>query len=447
MQQLLVHNEIKTEYSVSEISQVIKSLVENNFGTVRIRGEISGLKIAASGHAYFNLKDQNALISCTLWKSALSKIKFQIADGMEVLVTGSLGVYVGQSKYQFNVERMELGGIGQMLQILQQRKEKLAKEGLFDQGRKRPIPFLPDVVGIVTSPTGAVIRDMIHRIRERFPVRVIVWPSAVQGEGAANEIAKAIDGLNRMDIAPSVIIVGRGGGSIEDLWAFNEEVVVRAIAASSIPVISAIGHETDFTLADFAADLRAPTPTAAAEFAVPVRGELSSKIRTLWQVVTQHFLNSHARKTKILELTCARLNIISLLRHKQQKFDEVEMRIMTALPNLINVKTAKLNVIAASLRQPDALIARKDMQIRFAHDALIQRINSYVQQKTNALSLLAAGLDAGNIDKIINKGFAVIKVGNTIVSDVGDIGVGDGVQVVMRDGTMDCSVTSISKNT
>ncbi|MBU6471974.1 MAG: exodeoxyribonuclease VII large subunit, partial [Alphaproteobacteria bacterium] len=274
------------EYSVSELSGALKRTVEDAFPFVRVRGEISGLKAAASGHVYFDLKDEKAVLNAIIWKPTARALKLKPEPGMEVVCTGRVTTYPGSSRYQLIVEQMELAGAGALMALIEERKKRLAAEGLFAAERKQPLPFLPEVIGVVTSPTGAVIRDILHRLSDRFPRRVILWPVAVQGEKAAGEVAAAIRGFNALAPGgpvprPDVLIVARGGGSIEDLMAFNEEVVVRAAAESAIPLISAVGHETDTTLIDFASDRRAPTPTAAAEIAVPVRAELVQQVRDL----------------------------------------------------------------------------------------------------------------------------------------------------------------------
>lgn len=268
--------------SVSEISSALKRHVEQGFGHVRIRGEISGFKRATSGHLYLSLKDENAKIDGVMWKGNAARIPFVPQDGVEIIATGKLTTYPGRSSYQIVIDSMEIAGEGALLALLAKLKAKLQAEGLFDPARKRPLPFLPRTIGVVTSPTGAVIRDILHRLADRCPTRVIVWPVLVQGHGSAEQVAAAVSGFSAMQGAdrPDLIIVARGGGSIEDLWAFNEEVVVRAVATSTIPVISAVGHETDTTLCDFAADVRAPTPTAAAELAVPVRAELLAGLQS-----------------------------------------------------------------------------------------------------------------------------------------------------------------------
>ena len=272
--------------SVSEISSALKRVVEDRFGFVRIRGELSGVKRAASGHLYLSLKDENARIDGIMWRGNAGRLGFNPEDGVEVIVTGKLTTYPGRSNYQVVIDRMEIAGEGALLALLAKTKARLEAEGLFDPARKRRLPFVPRVIGVVTSPTGAVIRDILHRLADRFPVQVLVWPVLVQGQGAADQIAAAVRGFGALEAGgpvprPDLVIVARGGGSIEDLWCFNEEAVVRAVADCPIPVISAVGHETDTTLVDFAADLRAPTPTAAAEIAVPVREELAQQLAEL----------------------------------------------------------------------------------------------------------------------------------------------------------------------
>src|SRR6201995_2310184 len=275
------------EFTVSELSGALKRTVEDQFGHVRVRGEITGFRGAhSSGHCYFALKDEGAKIEAVIWKGVHYRMRFKPQEGLEVIATGKLTTFPGSSKYQIVIEALEPAGIGALMALMEERKKKLAAEGLFDEARKQLLPWLPEVIGVVTSPTGAVIRDILHRLEDRFPRRVLVWPVKVQGEGSAEQIAAAIRGFNALPeqgriARPDLLIVARGGGSLEDLWSFNEEIVVRAAADSMIPLISAVGHETDITLIDFAADKRAPTPTAAAEMAVPVRSELVARVDSL----------------------------------------------------------------------------------------------------------------------------------------------------------------------
>ncbi|HET7886564.1 MAG TPA: exodeoxyribonuclease VII large subunit, partial [Bradyrhizobium sp.] len=275
------------EFTVTELSSALRRTVEDAYGHVRVRGEITGFRGAhASGHCYFALKDDGAKIEAVIWKGTHYRMRFKPQEGLEVIATGRLTTYPSSSKYQIVIEALEPAGIGALMALMEERKKKLAAEGLFDEARKQLLPWLPEVIGVVTSPTGAVIRDILHRLEDRFPRRVLVWPVRVQGEGSAEQVAAAIRGFNALPEGgriprPDLLIVARGGGSLEDLWSFNEEVVVRAAADSMIPLISAVGHETDVTLIDFAADKRAPTPTAAAEMAVPVRSELLLEVASL----------------------------------------------------------------------------------------------------------------------------------------------------------------------
>ena len=275
------------EWTVSNLSAALRRTVEDAYGYVRVRGEISGFKGAhSSGHVYFALKDENARLEAVIWKGTYGRMRVKPEEGLEVVVTGRLTTYPGRSNYQIIIDSLEPAGIGALMKLLEERKKKLAAEGLFDEARKQLLPFLPSVIGVITSPTGAVIRDILHRLEDRFPRRVLLWPVRVQGQTSAAEVANAIHGFNALPEhgpvpRPGLIIVARGGGSLEDLWSFNEEIVVRAAAGSMIPLISGVGHETDVTLIDFAADRRAPTPTAAAEMAVPVRAELMSTLAGL----------------------------------------------------------------------------------------------------------------------------------------------------------------------
>ena len=275
------------EWTVSELSAALRRTVEDAYGYVRVRGEVSGFKGASpSGHCYFRLKDDKAVLEAVIWKGTFARMRVQPEEGLDVIASGKLTTFAGSSKYQIVIDTLEPAGIGALMKLLEERNKKLAAEGLFAEARKQLLPFLPQVIGVVTSPTGAVIRDILHRLEDRFPRRVLVWPVRVQGETSAAEVAAAIEGFNALPERgplprPDLIIVARGGGSLEDLWSFNEEIVVRAAAASMIPLISAVGHETDVTLIDFAADKRAPTQTAAAELAVPVRAELMSALASL----------------------------------------------------------------------------------------------------------------------------------------------------------------------
>ena len=352
--------------TVSELSGALKRTIENAFGQVRVRGEISGFKRHASGHCYFTLKDDSACIDAVIWRTSTPMLAFRPEDGAEVIATGKLTTYPGRSKYQIVVDRMELAGEGALLALLERRRKALAAEGLFDAARKRKLPFLPRIIGVVTSPTGAVIRDILHRLEDRCPTRVILWPVPVQGEGAASRIAAAIRGFPSLNPRPDLLIVARGGGSIEDLWAFNEEEVVRAAADSPIPLISAVGHETDTTLIDHAADVRAPTPTAAAEIAVPVRSELFVQLRDL-QHRAEHCLSRRIdRSRERFDLTVCRWpEPRAIFAPVAQRMDELAERLPRSLAARAGNVRADMNLIAGRLRRDliDQRVARMTEQL------------------------------------------------------------------------------------
>jgi exodeoxyribonuclease VII large subunit len=326
------------EYSVSELAFAIKRTMEGEYGQVRLRGEISGFKGPhSSGHCYFTLKDDKACIEAVIWRSTYPRLKFKPEQGLEVIATGRVTTYPDKSKYQIVIDRLEPAGIGALMALLEQRKKMLAAEGLFDTGRKLPLPFLPRIIGVVTSPTGAVIRDILHRLEDRFPCHVLVWPVRVQGETCAVEVAAAIAGFNGLGRngpvpRPHLIVVARGGGSLEDLWGFNEEIVARAVAASTIPLISAVGHETDWTIIDLVADWRAPTPTAAAERAVPVRADLIGVLLAHGLRVAHCLRRTlEAKSSHYRAATRGLLRRSDLLGLPRQRFDHVSARLGLAL--------------------------------------------------------------------------------------------------------------------
>src|SRR5688572_4301843 len=336
--------------TVSELSGALKLTIETPFARVRVRGEIPRFKRHASGHCYFTLKDDAACIDAVIWRGQAAALAFRPEDGAEVIATGRLTTYVGRSKYQIVIDRLELAGEGALMALLERRRKALAEQGLFDANRKRRLPFLPQLIGVVTSPTGAVIRDILHRLEDRCPTHVIVWPVPVQGEGASGKIASAIRGFADFTPRPDLLIVARGGGSIEDLWAFNEEEVVRAAAESPIPLISAVGHETDTTLIDHAADLRAPTPTAAAELAVPVRSELMALLGELGHRSTSCLARHAERSRERLDLTLCRWpEAQALTGPRQQRLDEVAERLPRSLAARAGHARADLNAIAPRL--------------------------------------------------------------------------------------------------
>tara|TARA_R110002051_G_scaffold264959_1_gene324878 strand:+ start:17541 stop:19022 length:1482 start_codon:yes stop_codon:yes gene_type:complete len=373
------------EFTVSELTGSVKKTLEGTFGRVRVRGEVGRVMIARSGHIYYDIKDDKNVIACTTWKGQVAGLGVTPEEGLEVIITGKLSTFGAQSKYNINVDSIEVAGAGALMAMLEKRKAALAAEGLFDPQRKKSLPYLPEIIGVITSPTGAVIRDILHRLRDRFPRKVLVWPVAVQGKNCAPEVANAIRGFNAMTQGgalprPDLIIVARGGGSMEDLWGFNEEIVARAVAACDIPLISAVGHETDTTLIDFVSDMRAPTPTAAAEMAVPVRLELIAWVdqqgarlsRSLSNTLTQ-------RQQRLRDLTRALPSKDSLLDGPRQRFDHLSEKLPNALQAGIAQKRLKLSEAAGALR-PSVLRARVAADRRRL-DGLAARLDPALQTR------------------------------------------------------------------
>ncbi|MDT2020249.1 exodeoxyribonuclease VII large subunit [Methylocella sp. CPCC 101449] len=366
------------ELTVSELSGALKRTIEDRFGYVKVRGEVSGWRGPhSSGHCYFSLKDEGARIDAVIWKGTYGRLRVKPEEGMEVIATGKITTWPGKSAYQIVVESIEPAGVGALLAQLEERRKRLAAEGLFDEARKQLLPFLPQVIGVVTSPTGAVIRDILHRLADRFPTRVLVWPVRVQGETSAAEVAAAIEGFNALPEGgalprPDVIIVARGGGSLEDLWGFNEEIVVRAAAGSMIPLVSAVGHETDWTLIDHVADRRAPTPTAAAEMCVPVRSDLMAQIASLegrmFGARARYF---ERRRSDLRSLARALPNAEDLLALPRQRLDRAAEILPTRLHQALNARHLRLGRLAGLLAKhsPQAELARRRAQF----DALVHR--------------------------------------------------------------------------
>ena len=354
------------ELSVSELSGALKRTIEDRFGYVRVRGEVSGWRGPhSSGHCYFCLKDENARLDAVIWKGTYARMRVRPEEGLEVIATGKVTTFPGKSSYQIVVETIEPAGVGALMALLEERRRKLAAEGLFDDARKQLIPYLPRVIGVVTSPTGAVIRDILHRLSDRFPVHVVIWPVRVQGETCAAEVASAIDGFNALPddgtiAKPDVIIVARGGGSLEDLWGFNDELVVRAAANSMIPLVSAVGHETDWTLLDHAADLRAPTPTGAAEMCVPVRSELMAQLGDLARRhmgAQQRLFERHRADLRgLVRLLPSGEDVVAIPR---QKLDRAGERLHEKLESSLRQAHLRLN-------RASGLLAKHSPQAEFA---------------------------------------------------------------------------------
>jgi exodeoxyribonuclease VII large subunit len=392
-----------TEFSVSELSGSIKRTVETAFDHVRVRGEISGYRGQhSSGHAYFCLKDDRARIDAVIWKGTFPRIKFRPEEGMEVIATGKVTTFPGSSKYQIVIENLEPAGAGALMALLEERRRRLAAEGLFDQNRKRTLPFLPQVIGVVTSPTGAVIRDILHRISDRFPVHVVVWPVKVQGEGSGDEVAAAIRGFNALGPTgpikrPDVLIVARGGGSLEDLWGFNDEAVVRAAADSQIPLISAVGHETDWTLIDHVADVRAPTPTGAAEMAVPVKADLDAQLANLTARLrgcASRKMDRHRQEVRALVRALPSLD--QLLALPRRRFDEAAAGLGRGLERTTVVKRRSFERAAGGLRL-ELLNTRLAQQLQLLADRIMRGercLERHMLKEHNRLGKAGASLAA-----------------------------------------------------
>ncbi len=401
--------------SITEISNLLKRTVEDRFGFVRLRGELSGVKRAASGHLYCCLKDEGAVIDGVMWRTGAQRLGFVPEDGIEVVASGKLTTYPGRSKYQIVIETMEVAGEGALLALLEKTRRRLEAEGLFASERKRPLPFLPSVIGVVTSPTGAVIRDILHRLADRFPSRVLVWPVLVQGQGAAEQVAAAVRGFGEIPPGgalprPDLLVVARGGGSIEDLWAFNEEAVVRAIAGSPIPVISAVGHETDTTLADYAADRRAPTPTAAAEIAVPVLRELAATLDELGLRQRKCALRPVELGRERLEARVARMpRPEALAAQAAQKLDELGERLRRGLADRAAQARDRLQSDSARLSAPLLMLrldrARDRLGAARLRRALLDRPIADKRERLAAIARLAEQLHP---ERPLRRGYVMV---------------------------------------
>src|SRR5262245_56576330 len=411
------------EFTVSELPFVLKREIETACPHVRVRGEVSQPSFPRSGHCYFRLKDENAVLGAVCWRTTLPRLGLKVEEGMEVVVTGRLTTYPGSSRYQIVIDRVELAGQGALLKLLEDRRKKLQAEGLFEAGRKRALPFLPDVVGVVTSPSGAVIRDILHRLSDRFPRHVLLWPVAVQGERAAGEVAAAINGFNRLAREgavprPDVLIVARGGGSLEDLWAFNEEIVVRAAAASTIPLISAVGHETDTTLIDFASDRRAPTPTAAAEIAVPVRADLVAEVLDFGKRAIAS-LNRHLREitTELAGLGRGLGDPRRMIEDYQQRLDVADERLRAGPRRVIEIKEQLTVAEARALRGAgERYKSEVKQRIERAHERMeqfaerVQRCGrELLARSEDRIDQLGKLLESYSFHSVLNRGFALVR--------------------------------------
>lgn len=431
------------EYTVSELSGAIKKTVESTFGYVRVRGELGRVSRPASGHLYMDLKDDKAVLNAVMWKGTASKLKIRPEQGLEVICTGKLTTFPGQSRYQIVIDTMEPAGVGALMALLEERRKKLQAEGLFDDARKQLLPHLPKVIGVVTSPSGAVIRDILHRLSDRFPRHVLVWPTPVQGEKAAAQIAAGIKGFNMLEKGgaiprPDVIIVARGGGSIEDLWPFNEEVVVRAAADSMIPLISAVGHETDTTLIDFAADQRAPTPTAAAEVAVPVRSELIADLMNLdRRLVSASSRSMSERQERLRGLARAIPRPQDVMGQAQQKFDSAAALLSLALRGNVNTHRNKFDRIVAQLRREPMLARTRDSgaRLRELEARTTNAVRARLTRQVDRLGASGKMLEVLGYKSTLNRGFALVHdKDGSIIRSIGAAETGLEVEIEFADG-------------
>jgi exodeoxyribonuclease VII large subunit len=442
------------EFSVGEISQALKRALEDTFGRVRVRGEVSGAMRAASGHIYFSLKDEDAVLEAVCWRGTAGRLAVVPEDGMEVVVTGRVTTYAARSKYQIVVESLELAGEGALLKLIEDRRKKLDAEGLFDAERKRPLPFLPDVIGVVTSPTGAVIRDILHRLGDRFPRHVLLWPVLVQGEDAAQQIAAAIAGFNGIEglgrgatvPRPDLLIVARGGGSVEDLWAFNEEIVVRAAAESTIPLISAVGHETDTTLVDFAADVRAPTPTAAAEMAVPVRIELLAQVMDDGgRMVAAVNRMLAERRTEVEGLGRGLPHPGRMVEEAAHRVDDWSERLSIAARVGIEARSARLSGVAARLASPRHMIVHAGKELAREAQALHSAMKRALAEQARRLEHARALLESYSYTRVLERGFALVSdEAGAPVTSAEALTPGLSIGVRFGDGEAAATVTGVS---
>ena len=435
------------EFSVTDLSKLVKKTMEDTFGLVRVRGEIGDCKHHSNGHIYITLKDEGAILASVVWRGQAGKLGVKPELGMEVICTGRLTTYAGQSKYQLVIEGMALAGIGALLKLLEERKQKLAAEGLFDPARKQLLPYLPNVIGVVTSPTGAVIRDILHRLEDRFPRHVLVWPVAVQGEGAAEQIAAAIKGFNALPIdgptpRPDLLIVARGGGSVEDLMPFNEEIVVRAAATSDIPLISAVGHETDTTLIDYAADIRAPTPSAAAEMAVPVRDNLLAQVAEDDLRLNQSMRRMFTERRERLQLLARSLGDPQrALEPLMQRLDERAERLALSWRTYTERGMSRVIEYASKLRHP------RDV-IRLAGERLLgldhKRQSAWRElflRRQHRLENVGSGLALLSPLAVLGRGYALVQnADGQVVTSFAQTQSGDALQVRLADGKIAVTV-------
>lgn len=435
------------EFSVSQFSRTIKRVVEDAFGYVRIKGEITGFKKATSGHLYFSLKDEDASLSAVCFKNMASLIDFEMADGLQVCVSGRVTTFEGRSNYQIIVEKVEISGIGAILEMLEKRKKKLTEEGLFDQKHKKPLPFYPKKIAVITSPTGAVLQDIKHRIADRCPTHIMLYPTLVQGPQAVTDIINALKYFNRLKDAqkPEVIIIARGGGSFEDLLPFHDEALIREVFACDIPIISAIGHETDTSLIDLVADLRAPTPTAAAEMAVPVLKELQAQLSYLQERLDFTLRNILAQKSEyIANLQKYIIAPDKLLAQIRDRFNLVQKDFVTLANNYITDKFYQLGTMQVS---KDALFNKIDLLTQKSEHfgkSLQASFDNMLRTKSQDLLNVSKLLQSYHYHEVLKRGFAMVKDKNGhIISSLSQVKSKEMIEIEMSDGEFKSYVTEV----
>ena len=435
------------EFTVTEFSRSIKRVVEDAFGYVKIKGEVTGFKRASSGHIYFSLKDDDATLSAVCFRNAASLIDFEMADGLQITASGRVTTFEGRSNYQIIVEKLEISGIGAILEMLEKRRQKLALEGLFDAVHKKPLPYFPKIIGVITSETGAVIEDIKHRIEARCPTHIKLYPTLVQGPKAALEIINAIKFFNKLKDAerPEVLIIARGGGSFEDLLPFYDEALIRAVFDSKIPIISAVGHETDTTLIDFVSDVRAPTPTAAAEFATLVISDLKMRLNFLQEklkFLPQNFLAEKSNQIKNLQRYI--VDPAQMLNQINEKFLFLEKRFFNVAKNFIEKKSQELSAIKISNQRISDQINIAEQKIERAVKSLKLGVNDRLKSINISLQNLNKLLINNNYREVLKRGFTLIKnEKNHIVSSIAEIKVKEKISVEMFDGKFDTYVLSL----
>jgi exodeoxyribonuclease VII large subunit len=416
------------EYTVSELNSSIKNIMEKNFNIVKVRGEISQTNKHSSGHIYFTLKDGNSIISSICWRSTVPRLNIKIEDGINVIVKGRVTTYEHQSKYQIIIDQVDYEGEGELLKTLEQRKKKLSRLGYFDSKNKKPIPKIPTRIGVITSETGAVIKDIIHRVSERFPLEILLYPANVQGEKSLKDLVCGINYFNNALLAPDLIIIARGGGSLEDLMSFNEEELVKKISESNIPIISAVGHETDFTLCDLVADLRAPTPTAAAEIAVPERKDLFYKVNSCCSLMSNLLLKKISEKKLNLEIFTTKIpNITNLINSNYQSLDFFELKIKDSLD--IILKNSKIKFFRKVEKLNKKILYQRIFffyeKISVLNKSIKIQLNNLVQSKKSLITSSSRQLALLSYKNILRRGFSVIKYNQTLVKDENQINKGE----------------------